>query len=165
MNSKTLGFALLATSLLAAAASGSANPPAGSHLGGATVTGNFPAYGWGQSEPAAWTKQEAKELRDDVREMRAELREIKKLLAGGKPTAKQAGDDPVALYRTYCAACHTPATAESGGGFELFRDDEGKTLRRFKAEEKQIILNRINRGTMPPKKSPQPTPDEKARFE
>lgn len=78
-----------------------------------------------------------------------------------QPAAKL---DQLAVAKTKCIACHTPARADAkGGGFILFGDEEGKAFVPLSGRARTRIKEAVLSGVMPP--SGKLSAAEKAAFE
>ncbi len=83
----------------------------------------------------------------------------------GQPAAAPQGDDYARQVRPlltrYCLGCHS--TAKKKGDLDLERF---ATTRQVREDQRpwQSVLEMLENGEMPPKKSPQPAPDERRRL-
>lgn len=144
-----LAFGLVACGLLAFA---HATPPA-----------VVPYYGATYGTPGGFSAADAKRVVELLESIDRRLEALEQRQAGG-PVPLRKAPDLLGVAKAGCAACHTPAKADTaGGGFILFADEKAGALKPLSARERTRITEAVQSGTMPPgpKKL---TPAEKSAF-
>lgn len=118
-------------------------------------------------DPAGLSAADAKrqlELQEeqaaDTREIRDVLRALAEKHGVALPKAARKGLDPVTVVNQHCASCHKTGNAK---GDLILVNEDGK-LNHLRGRDWQEVLNRVEKGSMPPKPRRELTADEKAAF-